>query len=105
MTHPADAGGLETQICYLFVGDVAEHCARAKQAGAQMVLDIDDATATVAAIRAAISKAIFGILDPMILGGARSMLRGIGAPSVRCDEACAGLRSRPASWCSSLRLP
>ncbi len=27
MTQPADAGGAETQICYLFVADAGEHCA------------------------------------------------------------------------------
>ena len=41
MTQPADAGGAETQICYLFVEDAAAHCARAKAAGAEIVLDIE----------------------------------------------------------------
>jgi uncharacterized glyoxalase superfamily protein PhnB len=42
MTQPADAGGAETQICYLFVADAAAHCARAKAAGADIVLDIEE---------------------------------------------------------------
>ena len=43
MTQPADTGGAETQICYLFVADAPAHCARAKAAGAEIVLDIEDA--------------------------------------------------------------
>jgi uncharacterized glyoxalase superfamily protein PhnB len=43
MTQPADTGGAETQICYLFVADAVAHCARAKAAGAEIVLDIEDA--------------------------------------------------------------
>ena len=43
MTQPADTGGAETQICYLFVADAAAHCARARAAGADIVLDIEDA--------------------------------------------------------------
>jgi len=43
MAQPADIGGAETQICYLFVADAAAHCNRAKAAGAQILLDIDDA--------------------------------------------------------------
>jgi uncharacterized glyoxalase superfamily protein PhnB len=42
MTQPADAGGAETQICYLFVADAAAHRARAKAAGADIVLDIEE---------------------------------------------------------------
>ena len=42
MTQPADTGGAETQICYLFVEDAAAHCARAKAAGAEIVLDIEE---------------------------------------------------------------
>jgi uncharacterized glyoxalase superfamily protein PhnB len=42
MTQPADAGGAETQICYLFVADAVAHCARAKAAGAEIVLDIEE---------------------------------------------------------------
>ncbi len=41
MTQPADAGGVETQICYLFVEDAAAHCAQAKAAGAEIMLDIE----------------------------------------------------------------
>jgi uncharacterized glyoxalase superfamily protein PhnB len=43
MTQPADTGGAETQICYLFVADATAHCARSKAAGAEIVLDIEDA--------------------------------------------------------------
>jgi uncharacterized glyoxalase superfamily protein PhnB len=42
MAQPADTGGLETQICYLFVDDARAHCVRARIAGAEMVLDIDE---------------------------------------------------------------
>ena len=42
MTQPADAGGAETQICYLFVEDAGAHCDRAKAAGAEIVLDIEE---------------------------------------------------------------
>jgi len=41
MTQPADAGGAETQICYLYVADAREHCARARAAGAEILLDIE----------------------------------------------------------------
>ena len=40
MAQPADTGGAET---YLFVADAAAHYDRAKAAGAQILLDIDDA--------------------------------------------------------------
>jgi uncharacterized glyoxalase superfamily protein PhnB len=43
--QPADNRTSETQICYLFVADVAAHCARTREAGAEIVLDVDDATA------------------------------------------------------------
>jgi uncharacterized glyoxalase superfamily protein PhnB len=42
MTQPADTGGAETQICYLFVPDADTHCARARAAGAEIMLDIED---------------------------------------------------------------
>jgi uncharacterized glyoxalase superfamily protein PhnB len=42
MTQPEQAGGAETQICYLFVDDAAAHCAKAKAAGAEIVLDVED---------------------------------------------------------------
>ncbi len=32
----------ENQVCYLFVPDAARHCTRAKAAGAEIILDIDD---------------------------------------------------------------
>src|SRR5688572_5709879 len=37
-----DAAAAETQVCYLFVTDTAGHCARAKAAGADIILDVDD---------------------------------------------------------------
>jgi uncharacterized glyoxalase superfamily protein PhnB len=40
MTQPADTGGAETQICYLFVVDATAHCAQAKAAGAKILLDV-----------------------------------------------------------------
>lgn len=43
MTQPQQTGGAETQICYLFVEDAGAHCARAKAAGAEIVLDIEEA--------------------------------------------------------------
>jgi uncharacterized glyoxalase superfamily protein PhnB len=42
MTQPDQVGGLETQICYLFVDDAADHCAKAVAAGAEILLDIQD---------------------------------------------------------------
>lgn len=42
MVQPGDMGGCETQICYLFVEDAVAHCARAKAAGAEIVLDLAD---------------------------------------------------------------
>jgi len=42
MVQPDEIGGVETQICYLHVEDVAVHYARAKAAGAEIVLDIED---------------------------------------------------------------
>jgi uncharacterized glyoxalase superfamily protein PhnB len=42
MVQPREIGGVETQICYLFVGDARAHHARAKAAGADILLDIQD---------------------------------------------------------------
>ena len=42
MAQPEEIGGLETQLCYLFVADARSHCARARAAGADIVLDVDD---------------------------------------------------------------
>ena len=42
MVQPDEAGGVETQICYLHVEDARAHCARAAAAGARIVLDITD---------------------------------------------------------------
>jgi uncharacterized glyoxalase superfamily protein PhnB len=41
MKQPEEAGGAETQICYLFVEDVSSHYARAKAGGAEILLDLD----------------------------------------------------------------
>jgi uncharacterized glyoxalase superfamily protein PhnB len=42
MKQPSDIGGAETQVCYLFVTDAVAHCAQAKRAGADIILDIKD---------------------------------------------------------------
>jgi uncharacterized glyoxalase superfamily protein PhnB len=42
MTQPANTGGVVTQICYLFVADADTHCAQARAAGAEIILDIED---------------------------------------------------------------
>jgi uncharacterized glyoxalase superfamily protein PhnB len=42
MVQPDEIGGVETQVCYLHVDDVAVHYARAAAAGAEIVLDIED---------------------------------------------------------------
>jgi len=42
MKQPSDIGGAETQVCYLLVADAVAHCARAKRAGADIILDIQD---------------------------------------------------------------
>lgn len=41
MVQPDEIGGMETQICYLFVDNAKVHYARAKAAGAEIVLDIE----------------------------------------------------------------
>jgi uncharacterized glyoxalase superfamily protein PhnB len=41
MKQPEEAGGAETQICYLYVADVAAHYTRAKAGGAEILLDLD----------------------------------------------------------------
>src|SRR5215813_8482898 len=41
MKQPDQIGGVETQICYLYVADAEAHRARAMAAGAEIVLDID----------------------------------------------------------------
>ena len=41
MVQPDEIGGVETQISYLFVEDARAHHARAKAAGAEIVLDIE----------------------------------------------------------------
>jgi len=42
MKQPHEIGGAETQSCYLLVGDADAHYARAKAAGAEIILDIQD---------------------------------------------------------------
>lgn len=41
MVQPDEIAGMETQICYLFVDNAQAHYARAKAAGAEIVLDIE----------------------------------------------------------------
>ena len=41
MKQPDQIGGMETQICYLYVADVDRHRERALAAGAEIVLDMD----------------------------------------------------------------
>jgi uncharacterized glyoxalase superfamily protein PhnB len=41
MIQPDEIGGAETQSCYLVVADADQHCARAKAAGADILLDVD----------------------------------------------------------------
>jgi uncharacterized glyoxalase superfamily protein PhnB len=41
LRQPDEVGGAETQVCYFFVADARAHCARAKAAGAQIVLNIE----------------------------------------------------------------
>ncbi len=41
MAQPTDAGDRETQVCYVHVPDALAHKARALEAGAELVLDID----------------------------------------------------------------
>jgi uncharacterized glyoxalase superfamily protein PhnB len=42
MRQPDEIGNAETQICYFYVADAVAHYARAKAAGAEIVLDITD---------------------------------------------------------------
>lgn len=42
VTHPSETGGLETQTVYVIVADVDAHYAKAKAAGAKIVIDIKD---------------------------------------------------------------
>jgi uncharacterized glyoxalase superfamily protein PhnB len=42
MKQPDEIGGAETQSCYLVVGDADAHYARARDAGAEIILDIQD---------------------------------------------------------------
>lgn len=44
MVQPDEIGGVETQICYLYVEDTRAHYARAKAAGAEILLDIEAET-------------------------------------------------------------
>jgi uncharacterized glyoxalase superfamily protein PhnB len=42
MVQPDEIGGVETQVCYLCVGDARTHSARAKAAGAVIIIEPDD---------------------------------------------------------------
>jgi hypothetical protein len=70
MKQPKEVGGAETQCPYVVVADADAHYARAKAAGAQIVMDIRTKTTVAAATRAEISKAICGASAPTILGPA-----------------------------------
>src|SRR5262249_5674188 len=41
LKQPDEIGGAETQVCYFLVADAHTHCARARAAGAEIVLDIE----------------------------------------------------------------
>jgi uncharacterized glyoxalase superfamily protein PhnB len=70
MKQPNQVGGAETQCPYVVVADADAHYARAKAAGALIVMISRTKTTVAGAIRAAISKAISGTSAPMILGPA-----------------------------------
>jgi uncharacterized glyoxalase superfamily protein PhnB len=40
MKQPGDIGGAETQCCYYVVDDIDSHCARARSAGCEIVIDM-----------------------------------------------------------------
>jgi uncharacterized glyoxalase superfamily protein PhnB len=42
MVQPDEIGGVETQVCYLCVGDARAHAARARAAGAVVIIEPDD---------------------------------------------------------------
>jgi uncharacterized glyoxalase superfamily protein PhnB len=42
MVQPDEIGGVETQVCYLCVANARRHYARAKAAGAAIIIDIED---------------------------------------------------------------
>ena len=42
MKQPDEIGGAETQSCYFVVPDADEHCAKAKAAGAEILLPVED---------------------------------------------------------------
>jgi uncharacterized glyoxalase superfamily protein PhnB len=42
MVQPDEIGGVETQVCYLCVGDARAHAARARAAGAVIIIEPDD---------------------------------------------------------------
>jgi uncharacterized glyoxalase superfamily protein PhnB len=42
MVQPDEIGGAETQVCCFFVADADAYCARAKAAGAEIVLELSD---------------------------------------------------------------
>jgi uncharacterized glyoxalase superfamily protein PhnB len=44
MVQPDEIGGVETQICYLYIANTRAHYARAKAAGAEILLDIEAET-------------------------------------------------------------
>jgi uncharacterized glyoxalase superfamily protein PhnB len=42
MRQPDEVGWVETQVCYFFVPDARDHCARARAAGAEIVFNVED---------------------------------------------------------------
>ena len=44
MVQPDEIGGVETRICYLYIANTRAHYARAKAAGAEILLDIEAET-------------------------------------------------------------
>ena len=72
MKQPDQIGGAETQTPYVIVADADALYARAKAAGAEIVLEIKDEDYGGRGISAAISKAACGTLAPTIRGRRQS---------------------------------
>jgi uncharacterized glyoxalase superfamily protein PhnB len=68
MKQPDEIGGAGTQAAYVVVNDADAVYARAKAAGAKIVIEIKDKTTAVAASDAMTSKAISGVSGPTIRG-------------------------------------
>ena len=99
MVQPDEIGGVETQICYLFVEDARAHNARARAAGAEIVLDIETETNGGRGYSCRDLEGHlwnFGTYDPWVLqsAAARKASRGRRKVSAGGPPAC---RSRQAS--------